>query len=456
VENAELELRYNGGHCFEHVTTFGRSTIVRRIALITACCLLLAIPPAGAEDWPQWRGPGRDDIWTETEILNELPSQGLKVLWRAPVSLGLSSPVVADDRVFVTDVKLSGPTTQERVLCFDATTGDSLWTFAYDADYPEKDQQFVQGPIPTPICRDGKVYTIGRTMLHCLDAARGTPIWKTELDKEYGSQARLTYASPLIEGDLLIIYSGRFSGDATDCLIAIQKDTGKTMWRAVTDYAAMSSPIVVDAAGRHQVIVWSQQAVTSVDAATGEVYWREATRPVNQSSAVATPVVQGNRLLIGGLMLELDETKPAASVLWPQTKSPARRNLSNTSTPLLQGDFVFSVRTSGHFVCLSATTGEELWRTDKVTDLVSGACAHLTQNGENTLIYTDSGQLILARLSGEGYQEIGRTSVIEPTFEYETRKFVWAPPAYARRCIFARSDKELVCASLAESTYSPP
>jgi hypothetical protein len=93
-------------------------------------------------------------------------------------------------------------------------------------------------------------------------------VWKTALDKEYDSQVSLTYASPLIEGDLLIIYSGRFSEPATKCVIAIDKESGKTVWRAVTDFAAMSSPIVVSAAAR-QLIVWSQQAVTSLDAATG-------------------------------------------------------------------------------------------------------------------------------------------------------------------------------------------
>ena len=233
------------------------------------------------------------------------------------------------------------------------------------------------------------------------------------------------------------------------CLIAIDKDSGKTVWRALIDYAAMSSPVVVSAAGKRQLVVWSQHAVTSLDPATGEVYWREETRPVNQSSAVSTPVAQGNKLLVGGLMMELDQNRPTATVLWPLVKSPARRNLSNTSTPLLRGDYIFSARTSGHFVCLQAATGNELWQTDTVTDLVSGASIHLTPNGENTFLYTDRGELILARLSGDGYREIGRDRLVAPTFAYQGKKFVWAPPAFANRCVFARSDEELVCASLA-------
>lgn len=375
----------------------------------------------------------------------------MKFLWRAPVGLGLSSPIIAQGRVFLTDLDYAGPMSKERVLCFDVQTGKPLWSHVYDAAYPETGPStFIQGPIPTPLWHNGKVYAIGKTVLHCLEAESGKVLWKTDLDREYDSQEFLTYASPLMEGNRLILFSGRFSGPATACVIAIDKDTGKTLWRAVTDYAGMSSPIVISAAGIRQVIVWSQQAVTSLDAATGEICWREATRPVNQSSVVSTPVVQGRRLLIGGLMMELDQEKPAATVLWPETKSPAKRNLSNTSTPLLRSDHIFSARTSGHFVCLDAITGNELWRTEEVTDLVSGAAVHIATNGDRTFLYTDRGELILARLNGEGYQELGRTLVIEPTFEYEGRKFVWAPPAYARRCIFVRSDKELVCASLAE------
>jgi outer membrane protein assembly factor BamB len=286
--------------------------------------------------------------------------------------------------------------------------------------------------------------------LHCLDAAAGTLVWKKSLDKEFQAQESLTYASPLIEGNLLIIYAGRFSGDATPCLIAIDKDSGKTAWRAITDYAAMSSPIVVSAAGKRQVIVWSQQAVTSIDAATGDVCWREETRPENQSSAVSTPVAKANRVLIGALMMKLDETKPNATVLWPKTKSPARRNFSMTSTPLLRDDYVYSIRKTGQFVCLDAATGKELWETDKVTDSTGGSSVHITTNGDNAFLFTDRGELVLANLNGKEYKEISRAALIEPTFPYEGRHFAWTPPAFANKCVFARSDKELVCASLAE------
>jgi outer membrane protein assembly factor BamB len=261
---------------------------MKQSLLVAVLVSLLFVVSTRAEDWPQWRGPTRDGAWTEQSVLKTFPPDGLKIRWRTEVGPGLSSPIVANGRVFLTDVQLTRPTTRERILCFEAGSGKPLWTYSYVAEYPNRGpREPVQGPIPTPICRDGKVYAIGKTDLVCLDAAGGKLLWKKALDKDYQVQEFLTYASPLIEGNLLMIFAGRFSGDVTDCVIALDKDSGKTAWRAVRDYAAMSSPIVISAAGTRQLIVWSQQAVTSLDAATGKVYWREATRPPNQSSAVS-------------------------------------------------------------------------------------------------------------------------------------------------------------------------
>jgi hypothetical protein len=113
------------------------------------------------------------------------------------------------------------------------------------------------------------------------------------------------------------------------------------------------------------------------------------------------------------------------------------------------GDFVFSAKISGELVCLEGATGKEIWRTDTVTSLKNGCCIHLTANGDSVLLFTDQGNLIRARLSAKGYQELGRVHVLDATYPFNGRLVVWPPPAYADRHIFARNDKELICASLA-------
>jgi hypothetical protein len=184
--------------------------------------------------------------------------------------------------------------------------------------------------------------------------------------------------------------------------------------------------------------------MTSLDPATGKTHWRQPL-VTNSDYVVSTPVVRDDLLLIGGLMMKLDRGKPAATVLWPKSRAVAGRVLSNTSTPLLAGDCVFSARSSGELVCLDADTGEQVWETKKVTDSKSGASIHLTPNGDSVLLYNDRGELIRARLSRHGYEELGRVTLLDPTYPFGDRKHAWSAPAYANHHVFVRSDSQLAC-----------
>ena len=410
--------------------------------------LLLASVLTPAADWPQWRGPNRDGMWNETGIMQSFPHDGLKVAWRTPVGRGWSSPVVAQGRVIVTDVEIARSKATERVLCFDERTGKLLWSHRYGVEYPEWAlNPNAGGPRATPIFRDGRLFTLGALgHLNCLNATSGEPIWKKNLALEYKvKEFTGITASPLIEDELLILY---ICGKPAACVVAFDKNSGKEAWRALDDSFTYSSPIILTAAGRKQLIVWTQEAVTSLDPKTGQTLWREQLRTPGDQ-AVSTPVFANHRLLIGGLMFKLDADKPAASVLWPETKSVMKRILSNTSTALLRGEHVFSAKTSGELVCLEAGTGREIWKTNTVTALKTGSSIHLTPCGEAMFLFTDRGDLIRAHITPQGYQEISRAHLIEPTSPFGSGKCAWTPPAYANRHVFARNDAELVCVSLA-------
>jgi outer membrane protein assembly factor BamB len=408
----------------------------------------LSLTPVMQADWPQWRGPNRDGVWSDTGIIESFPADGLKAKWRAPVRSGWSSPVVAQGRVFVTDVELSAPDAWERVLCFDEATGKPLWNHRYAVKYP--DWAFAPtagGPRSTPIIRDGRIYSLGAVGdLFCLDTATGNVVWQKSLAKEYDVKefSGIT-ASPLIEGKLLILY---ICGKPDACVVAFDKDSGVEAWRALDDPFTYSSPIVITAGGQRQLIVWTQEAVTSLNPATGRTWWRELSQTPGDM-AVSTPVFSNPHLLIGGLMLKLDADKPAASVLWPQSKAPTKRVLSNTSTALLQDEYVFSAKTSGELACLETSTGREVWHVDSVTQLKNGSSIHLTPNGNTVLLFTDQGNLIRARLSGKSYEEMSRAHLVDPTYSYGGRKVAWTPPAYSDSHVFARTDAELICISLA-------
>jgi outer membrane protein assembly factor BamB len=401
-----------------------------------------------ADDWPQWRGPNRDGVCGEKGLLQSFPAEGLQVRWRVPAGWGFSSPVVAGGRVYLADSELMKPKAKERLLCLDEKTGKPLWTHAYDVKYEDWafDPSQEIGPVATPIVRDGKVYTLGRVgHLFCLDVRSGDLLWKRDLASDYQVDFSPGMPSPLIEGGLLILFIGGKQGAG---VVALEAETGKEVWKALDESLTFSSPIVISSGGKRQLIVWTQESVTSLDPAAGTTSWRQRLL-TNSDYAVSTPVFDRDRLLIGGLMLQLDSDKPAATLLWPASKTPSRRILSHTSTALLAGDYLYSAKSTGELVCLEAATGRQVWETDKVTDLKNGASIHLTPNGDSVLLYTDKGELIRARLKPEGYHEISRVAVLEPTFPFGGRKVVWPPAAYANRCIYARNGKELVCASLA-------
>ncbi len=409
--------------------------------------LLLAGRCAMATDWPQFRGPHRDGHWDETGIVETFPREGLKIRWRRPVGGGFSSPVVAQGRVFVSDVELKQPSSRERVHCFEEKSGKVLWVFGYQEHYGE--WTFVPergaGPTATPIVEQGRIYVVGANgYVHCLNVKTGAVIWEKNLWQEYELEEMGCRPSPLLEGSLLIVFTGAKPG-AT--VLALDKQTGKEVWKALDERASNSSPIVLTAGGRRQLIVWTSKSLTSLDPTNGLTYWRELMTTSNNDN-VAMPVFWGNRLLVSGLMLELSGPPPAASFRWPENRVPSKWILSNTSTPVPKGDYIYSCKSPGELVCIEAATGRQVWSTNSVTAPKNGASINITPQGDGYFLFTDEGNLIRAEMSAAGYREISRSHLIDPTWPFDGKKFVYAPPAFANRHVFARSEAEIVCASL--------
>jgi outer membrane protein assembly factor BamB len=407
--------------------------------------ILLGTRAALATDWPQFRGPNRDGNWDEKGILESFPSEGLKIGWRHPVGGGWSSPVVVQGRVFVFDVELTKPSARERLHCFEEKTGEVLWVFAYEEKYGEWSYvpERGAGPTATPIVERDRIYVVGANgNTHCLDVKTGMVIWEKNIGREYQVAEMSCRPSPLIDGSLLIVFTGAKPGAS---VLALDKQTGKEVWKALGDPVSNSSPIIITAGGRRQLIVWSDSSLASLDPANGHTYWREPMVTSNNDS-VATPVCQGNRLLVSGLMLDVSADPPRFR--WPENRAPSKRILSNTSTAVLQGEYIFSARGLGELVCLEAATGRQIWGTNSLTASKNGASINITPQGGGFFLFTDEGNLIRAQLSPAGYREISRAHLIDPTWPFGQTKFVYAPPAFANRHVFARNEGEVVCASL--------
>ena len=220
-------------------------TVLLKVILALVLGLFLLTPGGVAMDWPQFRGPNRDGNWDETGILETFHTNGLKICWRHPVGGGFSSPVVAQGRVFVSDVELIKPSPRERVHCFEEKTGKVLWVFDYKEKYLE--WTFVPergaGPTATPIVEQERIYVVGAYgYVHCLDVKTGTVIWEKHIGREYEVEEMSCRPSPLIEGSLLIVFTGAKPGAS---VLALDKQTGKEVWKALDDHVSNSSPIEI-------------------------------------------------------------------------------------------------------------------------------------------------------------------------------------------------------------------
>lgn len=425
-----------------------------------------------ADDWPQWMGPQRDGVWRETGITERFPDGGPAIRWRVKVGGGYAGPAVAKGRVYVTDKQFQQgakdpdnpfqrgltPAT-ERVLCLNEKDGKQIWVHEYPCPYTVS---YPAGPRTTPVVQDGKIYTLGSEgHLLCLDAEKGTVLWKKHFATDYGRKDTPVWgysANPLLDGDRLICLVG---GEGTT-VVAFHKDTGEELWRALDSEGrhgpGYGSPIIVEAGGTRQLIVWHPTGVSSLNPETGKVYW---THPfeIREGLTVATPRFDGQHLFVsafydGSLMLNLDSKKPAATLAWRRHGANERNTDALhclISTPVLEKDTIYGVCSHGELRGIKLENGDRLWETFKPTSGQSArwGTAFLVKHGDRYILFSENGDLIFAKLSPEGYHEISRAHLLEPTGPSQRRKVVWTHPAFANRAVYVRNDEEIVSASLA-------
>jgi len=402
-------------------------------------------------------------VWREDGILERFPDSGLEVKWRTPIRSGYSGPSVAGGRVFVTDfVKKSGNVTnrpstleevagEERVLCLDAGTGKQIWKHVYEVSYKVS---YPSGPRTSPVVSGGKVYTLGTDGdLLCLDAGKGTVVWSKNFKSDYKAKTPCWghSAHPLIHGDLLIC----LVGGPGSIVVAFDKDTGKERWKALTAREpGYAPPALVKLAGKTTLLVWHPESLNAVDPKDGKVHW-SLKLPAISGMSITTPLVSGNRIYVSGIgtrpaLIQVEDDGGSADFVW---RGHARKGIvAGNSTPVLHEGVLYGADTKGRLIASSFESGEQLWSTYKATtgdSRCSYSTVFLVRHGERFFLFNELGDLILAELSEDGYSEIGRFHVLEPTTTTYGRKVVWSHPAFAHRCVFARNDEEIVCVSLA-------
>ncbi|TWT91848.1 PQQ-binding-like beta-propeller repeat protein [Neorhodopirellula pilleata] len=425
------------------------------ICLIVVLCVASPVICRG-EDWPQWRGDNRDAQIDDPLIAKKLSDGQLPLRWKVPVGPGYSGPTVANGRVYLTDRQGEERDVVERVLCFDAETGKTLWTHEDSVEYSIG--YSASGPRAAVTIHGDKAIAVGGTgRLSCLQTETGKMIWSRDLESDY--QIRMPIwgitAAPLVHDGMVIqVVAG--TGDA--CLVAFDLETGQERWRAIDEKAGYSAPIIVQQGQQDVLVCWTGESVTGLNPSNGETYWSQPMKPINMPIGVPTPVVQNNKLLVssfydGSMLIALNQDRPAASQLWWRRGADEKNTdslHSMISNPLIKGEFIYGVDSYGQFRCLDLMTGDRVWEDLSVVPEARWATVHMIQNGNDEIMLNERGELLMTTLSPQGIEIRSRSKLLEPTLQQLRRRdgVVWAHPAIADGVIYARNDRELVSASL--------
>ncbi|MGD8500422.1 MAG: PQQ-like beta-propeller repeat protein, partial [Phycisphaerales bacterium] len=292
--------------------------------------------------------------------------------------------------------------------------------------------------------------------LFCFDAADGSVLWAKDLRKEYKIRMPIwgIAASPSIEDDLVIV----LIDSENACLVAFNRVTGKEVWRALSDRAGYSAPIVIEQAGKRVLVCWTGERVVGLDPSTGTLYWEYPFPPFKMIHNIATPVFKNNFIFVSGffdgsLLLKIDPERLAVEKVW-QRRGPNEKNTDSLhcciSTPILQGDYIYGVDSYGELRCLDLHTGDRVWESLLAVPKARWANIHMVRHEEEIWMFNERGELIISRLSPGGYQEVSRARLIEPTQgQLDQRGGVcWTHPAFAYKHVYVRNDEELICADL--------
>jgi outer membrane protein assembly factor BamB len=346
------------------------------------------------------------------------------VLWKQPIGVGHASFVVADGKAYTIEQRRG----QEVVVAYDVGTGREVWTQAWGALYSDSTGD---GPRATPTWDQGRLYALGATgELRCLDANSGSVIWGKNIlnDNSAKNLPWAQAASPLIVDDKVVVLPGGANGKS---VVAYNKNTGAPVWKVLDDPQAYVSPMLVELAGRRQIVVVSSFRVVGLAPENGAMLW---SYPWNTDMGinVSQPImVDRNRFFIssgygkGAALVEVKGSGNSftASTIW---ENKNMKNKFNSS--VLHNGYIYGLD-EGILVCLDVNTGERKWKEGRY------GYGQVVLAGNHLILTSDQGDLALVNASPDKYTEVARF----PAVQGQT----WNYPAIASGKLLVRNSNEM-------------
>jgi outer membrane protein assembly factor BamB len=392
------------------------------------------VPAAG--DWPEFRGPNRDDVVIGESLRTDWTVRPPKQLWKQPIGLGWGSFAVVGHRAWTLEQR--GAT--ELVVCYEVETGREIWSHSEQTRF--ESVQGGIGPRSTPTVFEGKVFSQGATgILNCLDAATGQRVWSRKVLDDAGSP-NLEWGqagSPLIVDDLVIVTPGNNNAASranNSSIIAYHRDIGEKVWAAEGRRGSYSSPQLATLMGERQVLVFDGQGVLGLLPATGQRLWSFDWINTPEINAVQPLVVDERSVLIGSgyglgstlLSLTASDTTWTVGSQWSSKQFKLKFNGA-----VRLGDNVYGLD-EGLLTCLDLKTGQRRWKQGRF------GYGQMQLVEDKLLILSETGDVVLVPATPEMPRELARFHAIDGK--------TWNHPVLSRGRLLVRNSDEAACFDL--------
>jgi len=378
-----------------------------------------------SQDWPQWRGIGRDSKVMGFKAPSAWPTE-LKQEWKVTVGFGDATPVLTGNKIYLNTRQGN----EEVVLCLEAATGKELWKYSYTAPAVTGPPASHPGPRSTPSVANGKIVSFGvSAILSCLDANTGKLIWKRENPTNVVPQF-FTGMSPIIVDNLCIAHVGtKDNGE----VIALDLNSGSEKWKWAGDGPAYASPSVMTIDGKKHLIVQTEKNLMALNLSDGKLLWQIATPIQQRFYNAASPYIDGQTIYYTGqgtgmkaIKVEKSGNEYVTKELWSNTEVGAKWN-----TPVLKDGFIYGFTDQKRIYCLNAATGQTAW----IDNAVNSDFASIVDCGSVIIGLPSTANLIVFKPESKAYSEVVRYKVSETP--------IYAFPVIAGNIIYVKDAETL-------------
>jgi outer membrane protein assembly factor BamB len=387
-----------------------------------------------AADWPQYLGPNRDGVYPGEALTRAWSSDGPKVLWRKRnIGAGMGGIVLAKGRaILFHEVKR-----YDTIECLDAKTGKTLWENNYASSFVAG-YGSAAGPRATPTIVGDRVYTMGgQGIVVCTNFATGKTVWKVDTQKSYRASDGFfgMACSPLVEGNAVLLNIG---GEAGAGIIALDKNSGKLLWKTLDDEASYSSPVMAKLRGKRRAVFFARTGLAVVDPTSGKIDFQNRWRARTQASVnAAAPLIVGELIFVTSSYntgaLVMNAAADGYKTAWSNDTSLS----SQYASVMHRGGFIYGTHGRADVPpvpalrCVELATGKVRWSVDDFGDCLMLRC------GDRLLALMESGELVLGQATPAGWREICRAQVVGSGARSQ--------PALADGRLYVRDRNQLVC-----------